>query len=66
MHCKQDPIYVFTEIKLRGLVPGYSRNWTRGCAVSFLGIFVSNVRLNVFAVCLKKLCWPELTALDET
>jgi hypothetical protein len=23
MHCKEDPIYVFTEMKLRGLVPNF-------------------------------------------
>jgi len=23
LHCKEDPIYLFPEIKLRGLVPGF-------------------------------------------
>jgi hypothetical protein len=75
--CKQDPIYVFPDMKLRGLVPNFHihvprfvllfccskkggpivgiyksltdtvhecRNWERGRAVSFLGIFVLNFR----------------------
>ncbi len=88
-HCKEDLIYVFPEMKLRGLVPNFHihvtvidsyipmigpaicckicrtilgiyeslidtvhecRNWERGPAVSFLGIFVSNFRYIVFAV----------------
>jgi hypothetical protein len=53
MHCKQDPVYVFVDMKLRGLIPGSCRNWKRGCAASFLGIFVSNLRFSVFAVCLQ-------------
>ncbi len=63
VHCKEDPIYVFPEMKLRGLVPNpimeiyknrsqthECRNWERGRTVSFLGIFVSNFRYSVFAV----------------
>ncbi len=86
LHCKDDPIYVIPDMKLRGLVPNfhihvtvsdlYSHNrstyfaagrptvgifnrshkhefgnWEWGRAVSFLGIFVSNFRYSVFAVC---------------
>ncbi len=42
--CKEDPIYVFQEMKQRGPVPNVHIH------VSFLGIFVSNFRYNVFAV----------------
>jgi hypothetical protein len=53
-HCKEDPIYVFPETKLRGRKVGgpivginisqthECRNWERGRAVLFLDIFVSN------------------------
>jgi hypothetical protein len=58
MHCKQDPIYVFAEMKLRGLISGSCRNWKRGWAVSFLGMFVYNFRFCVFTVYLKtQLAW---------
>jgi hypothetical protein len=78
--CKEDPIYVFPEMKLRGLFPTSHihvsvsdkyipriglpilllvhecRNWERGRAVSFLGIFVSLVRkCSFFAVLLNRM-----------
>ncbi len=67
---KQDPIYVFPEMKLRGLVSIstfmylwaiYIFPWSvhQGIGndavhVSFLGIFVSNFRYSVFEVCFFK------------
>ncbi len=73
LHCKQNPIYVFPLMKLRGLSFPIStfmylwttweyinrsqihecRNWERGHAVSFLGIFVSNFR---YSACLCSVC----------
>ncbi len=46
LHCKEDPIYVFLEMKLSSLVPNshihVSVSDFRGRAVSFLEIFVWN------------------------
>jgi hypothetical protein len=68
-HRKEDSIYVFPETKLRGrkgggLIMGIyksltdtvheCRNWEQCRAVSFLGIFVSNLRYSVFAVYVEK------------
>jgi hypothetical protein len=65
VHCKQDPLYVFPEKKPRRLIPNFfihvsvSDTYipTIGLpillqfgAVSFLGIFVSNLQYSVFAV----------------
>ncbi len=47
--CKEDPIYVFLEMKQRSPVPNFHIH------VSFLGIFVSNFRYSVFAVCLDEI-----------
>jgi hypothetical protein len=45
MHCKDDPMYVFPKMKLRGLVPS-----SHGHVSAFLEIFVSNFWYSVFAV----------------
>ncbi len=60
-HCKKDPSYVFPDMKQRkSLTPIHEcRNWKRGRAVSFLGIFVSNFWYTVFAVhCKIFICAP--------
>ncbi len=63
LHCKEDPIYVLPEMKLRGLVPIFHIHVSVSdlyiptigppilpCAVSYLGTFVSNFQYSVFAV----------------
>jgi hypothetical protein len=44
VHCKENPIYVLPEMKLRGLVPNFLIH------VQFLGIFVSILWFSVFAM----------------
>jgi hypothetical protein len=71
--CKQDPIYVFPELKLRGLVPNFYIHVsvsdlyipTIGPPIvlqqnrqTILGIFVSNFRYSVFGVWWCGRDWP--------
>ncbi len=61
-HCKEDPIYEFHEMKLRGLISQFPHScicerfiYSHGrstylIAVSSLGIFILNFRYGVFAV----------------
>ncbi len=52
MHCTENLNQIFLEMKLRSLGPNFYihvsvSDWERGCAVSFLGIFVTNFRCSV-------------------